>query len=105
MNERLYPNHRNLGRDTDTSDEGGDEGGSGLGAGNSLSKAKEESEVAVDPIVALELAGSLDALPCRCNLNQHTLLLNPNGFIESNELLGLGLGGLLVERQAGVDLS
>jgi hypothetical protein len=52
----------------------------------------------------LELAGGLDALPCAGDLDEDTLLLDADGVVESDELLGLGLGTLLVEREPGVDL-
>ncbi len=59
----------------------------------------------MDSVVALELAGGLDTFPSRGDLDQYTLLLNANGLVERNELLRLLLGGFLIERQAGVDLS
>ena len=58
----------------------------------------------MDAVVALELAGGLDTLPGGGNLNKNTVLLDADGLVEGNELLGLGLGALLVEGQAGVDL-
>ena len=56
--------HDETKRDTHTSDEGGDQGNTSLGGGNSLAKAKEEGEVDVDTLVTLELASSLDTFPC-----------------------------------------
>ena len=57
----------------------------------------------MDAVVALELARGLDALPGRRDLDQHALLLYAERLVESNELLGLGLGALLVEGQTGID--
>ena len=59
----------------------------------------------MDAVVALELARSLDALPGRSNLDEDALLLDADGLVEGDQLLGLGLGRLLVEGQTGVDLS
>ena len=59
----------------------------------------------MDTLVALKLARSLDTLPSRGDLDEHTLLLDANGLVESDELLGLGLGSLLVEGKAGINLS
>ena len=74
---------------TYTADEGRNQSDTGLGASNSLSETKEESEVAMDSVVALELAGSLDALPCGRNFDQDSLLLDANRLVKGNELLGL----------------
>jgi len=54
-----------------------------------LSEAKEEGEIAVDTVVAFKLAGSLDTLPCGCDLDEDTVLLDANRLVKSNELLGL----------------
>jgi len=61
-----------------------------LSTSDSLSEAKEEGEIAVNTVVAFKLAGSLDALPCGCDLDQDTVLLDPNRLVKSNEFLGLG---------------
>ena len=58
----------------------------------------------MDAVVTLELARSLDTLPSRSDLDEDALLLDADGLVEGNELLGLGLGRLLVERETGVDL-
>jgi hypothetical protein len=75
-----------------------------LCTGNGLSKAKEKSQVAVDLVVTLELTRSLDTLPGGRDLDQDTVLVDTLGLVERNELLGLGLGGLLVEGETGIDL-
>ena len=49
--------------------------------------------------------GSLNTLPRRRNLDEDTLLGDANRLVKGNELLGLGLGGLLVEGETGIDLS
>ena len=43
----------------------------------------------MDNVITLELAGSLDTFPGRCNLNQDMILFDGDGVIESNEFLGL----------------
>ena len=58
----------------------------------------------MNALIALEFASGLDALPSRSNLDQDTLLTDPDRIIESNQLLSLGLGALLVERQTGINL-
>ena len=76
-----------------------------LSTSDGLSEPEEQSKVAVNAVVALELASSLDTLPSRSDLDEDTLLLDASGLVESDELLGLGLGGLLVEGETGIDLS
>lgn len=58
----------------------------------------------MDVVLLLEFTGGLDTLPCRSDLDEDTLLLDADGFVEGNELLGLGLGALLVEGKTGIDL-
>jgi hypothetical protein len=79
----------------------------------------------VDAIIALEFTRSLDTFPGRGDLDQDALLLDANGLVESNELLGLLqnpdiiiwptlyteidvdyllLSAFLVEGQASIDL-
>ena len=40
-------------------------------------------------ILLLKFTGGLDAFPCRSDFDENTFLVNDNGFVESNELLGL----------------
>ena len=89
---------------TYTADEGRDESDARLCAGNSLREAEEKGEVAVDAVVTLELARSLDTLPSRSDLDEDALLLDADGLVERDELLGLGLGRRLVVREARIDL-
>ena len=89
---------------TYTAHEGRDEGDTRLGARNSLGEAEEKGEVAVDAVIALELARSLDTLPGGRDLDEDALLLDADGVVERDELLGLGLGRFLVVREARVDL-
>ena len=58
----------------------------------------------MNAVIALQLAGGLDTLPGGGDLDEDTVLLDTDGLVESNELLGLRLGRLLVEGQLGVDL-
>ena len=90
---------------TYAADEGGDEGNAGLSASNGLREAEKKGEVAVDAVVTLELARSLDTLPGGRDLDEDALLLDTNGLVEGNELLRLRLGRLLVVGETGVDLS
>ena len=53
-----------------------------LGARNSLTKAKEQGQVAVNPVITLELARSLDTLPGRGDLDEDTVLGDTNGLVE-----------------------
>ena len=59
----------------------------------------------MDTVITLKLAGGLDTLPGRSDLDEDTLLLNANRVVESNELAGLSLGALLVEGETGIDFS
>src|SRR6266404_425473 len=90
---------------TYSSDKWRDQRHTSFGAGDSLTEAKEKGEVAVNTLVALELSSSLDTLPGRRDLDKHTFFLDSNGFVEPNELSGLGFGGLLVKGEASVDFS
>ena len=58
----------------DTTNEGGDEESASLGGSNGLDGGEEESEVAVDVVVALQNLGGLDTLPRRGDLDQDTVL-------------------------------
>lgn len=71
---------------------------------NCLAETKEQGQVAVNAFIALQFAGSLDTLPGGGNLDEDTLLVDTLGLVELDELLGLGLGGLLVKGQAGINL-
>lgn len=73
----------------DAADEGGDKGDVRLGASDGLGKAEEEGEVAVDAVVTFEFASSLDTLPCGRDLDQDAVLLDADGLVESDKLLGL----------------
>jgi len=74
---------------TYTANKGGDQSNAGLCAGNCLSKAKEEGKVAVDAVIALEFTSSLDAFPCRGDLDQNAVLVDANRLVKSDELLCL----------------
>ena len=56
-------------------------------------------------VLRLELAGGLDTLPGGSDLDEDTLALDAEGLVEGDKVLGLLNGGLLVERETGVDLS
>jgi len=88
---------------THSTDERRNQRHASLRACNGLGEAKEEGEVAVNAVVALELARSLDTFPGRCNLDEHTFFLDSEGLVKRDKLLGLGLGSLLVKRETGVD--
>jgi len=59
----------------------------------------------VNVVLGLELAGGLDTLPGGSDLDEDTLALDAEGLVEGDKVLGLLNGGLLVERETGVDLS
>ncbi len=73
---------------THSANEWRDQGDTSLGTGDGLAEAEQESEVAVDTL-SLELAGCLDTLPSGSDLDQDTLLLDTDGLVKSDELLGL----------------
>ena len=108
----------------DTADEGRDEVGTGLGGGDGLGKGEHEGQVAVDAVLALELVGGLDTLPGGSELDENAGLVNTGLLVELvlllvccvsiareavstyvNDAEGLLDGDLLVEGEAGVDLS
>lgn len=113
----------------DATDERRDEGDTGLSAGNGLSETEEEREVAVDLVLSLELAGSLNSLPGGSDLDENAVLGDSNRLVESDQGLGLwcssrqgqrnapeesrpptlaapylGLGGLLVKGEGSINL-
>lgn len=74
---------------TYTTDEGRDEGDTCLSASNSLAETEKKGQVAVDVVITLEFTSGLDTLPCRCDFDENTLLLDTNRLVEGNELLSL----------------
>ena len=68
--------------DTYTADEGRDEGNTSLRTRNGLREAEEEGEVTVDAVVALELAGGLDTLPGRGDLDQDAVFADALLLVE-----------------------
>ena len=56
--------------------EGRNEESAGLSSGDGLDEREHKGEVGVDAVVPLEDLSSLDALPCRGNLDQNALLAN-----------------------------
>lgn len=89
----------------DTANEGGDEKGTGLSGGDGLNFGEQESQVAVNLVVALEDAGSLDSLPCGCDFNQDAGLIDADGLVEINDVESLVDGALSIERPSGVNFS
>lgn len=76
----------------DSSDEGGDKGDLGLSAGDGLSETEEEGKVAVDTVLGLESSSGLDSLPSGSDLDENSVLLDTDGLVESDQLVGLGEG-------------
>lgn len=66
-----------------------DERDTSLSAGDSLAETEEKGEVAVDAVLLLELAGSLDTLPSGSDLDEDAVLGDSDGLVESDELVGL----------------
>jgi hypothetical protein len=58
----------------------------------------------VNTVLGLKLTGSLNTLPGRGNLDEDSVLLNALGLVEINNLKGLLDGGILVKRDAGINL-
>ena len=88
---------------THSTDERRNQRHASLRACNGLGEAKEKGEVAVNALVALELARSLDTFPGRCDLDEHTFFLDSEGLVKRDKLPSLGLGPLLVKGETGVD--
>ena len=80
-----------------TADEGRDEGDISLGTSNSLAKTEQESEVAVDLIVALEFTSSLDTLPGGSNLDENAFLRDADGLVELDQVPGLRRGAFRIK--------
>jgi hypothetical protein len=89
---------------TYSANEWGDQSDTRLRASDSLAEAKEKGEVAVNALVAFKLAGSLDTFPGRCDFNEYAFFLDSERFVKRNEVSGLGLGGLFVKGETGIDL-
>jgi hypothetical protein len=51
----------------------------------------------VDVLVGLQVSGGLDTFPGGSDLDQDSLSLDTDGFVEGDQLLGLVDGGLSVE--------
>ena len=60
-----------------------------LGASNSLTETEEKREVAVNAVVPFEFTGGLDTLPRRGDLDEDTVFLDTDEFVQGDELLGL----------------
>jgi hypothetical protein len=73
----------------DTADEGGYEGHTCLRACDGLGEPEEEGEVAVDLVIALELACGLDAFPSGGDFDQDAVFWDANRGVEGNEFFGL----------------
>lgn len=88
-----------------TADEGRDEGDTGLSTSHSLAKAEQESEIAVDLVVAFEFTASLDTLPGGSDLDENAFLADADGLVELDQVSGLCRGtchvGNLSEREIG----
>jgi hypothetical protein len=74
---------------TYAADERRNQSDASLSTSDSLSETEEEGKIAVDTVVALKLAGSLDTLPRRCDLDQDSVLLDANRLVKSDEFLRL----------------
>lgn len=66
----------------DTADEGGDEVGTGLGTSDGLDEGEHQGQVAVDPVLRLQDVRSLDAFPCRGDLDQDAVLGDTDRLVE-----------------------
>lgn len=68
---------------------GRNEGDTCLSASNGLTETEEKREIAVNAVVPFEFTRCLDTLPRRCDLDEDTLLLDTDRFVQGNELFGL----------------
>lgn len=87
----------------DATDERRDKGDASLSTSDSLAEAEQEGKVAVDAIVPLQFARGLDTFPGGGDLDEDALFLDSKTVVESDELLSLRFGGLLVEGELSVD--
>ena len=92
--DRITIFRKGISEQTHSANEGRDEGNACLGACDGLAETKEESEVTVNTVFFFEFAGGLDALPRRGDLDQDTLLLHADGFVQCDELFRLAREGL-----------
>ena len=63
----------------------GDERDTSLGTRDGLGKAKHECQVAVDAVRLFKLSGSLNAFPCRCDLDEDVLFVDSDGLVECDD--------------------
>lgn len=63
-------------------DEGRDEESACLSSGDGLDLREHEGQVAVDAVLGLQDLGGLDALPCRCYLDENAVLGNADLLVE-----------------------
>lgn len=66
----------------DTANERRDQEGTGLSGSDGLGQAEHERQVGVNTVVALQDLGGLDALPCRGDLDQDTVLGDTRRLVE-----------------------
>ena len=66
----------------DTANERRDEVSTGLSGSNGLNLREHEGKVAVDTVLGLQDLSSLDALPCRGELDENALLVNASLLVE-----------------------
>mmetsp|Transcript_26947 Transcript_26947/g.52535 ORF Transcript_26947/g.52535 Transcript_26947/m.52535 type:complete len:212 (-) Transcript_26947:87-722(-) len=76
----------------------------GVSTRHSLVEVEEEGHVACDALLLKRLP-CLDAFPCRRNLDQDPILLDTVLLVESEDLVGLGDGGLDVKGEPSIHLS
>lgn len=69
-----------------------------------LAEGEEEGQVAVNLLNSLEVLGGLDTLPGGSDLDENAVLVDTGVLVETDDLLGLGDGGLLIEGETGIDL-
>lgn len=75
----------------DTTNEWGDEEGSGLSSADGLGEGEHEGEVGVDTVVALKDTGGLDTLPGGSDLDQDAGLVNTDGLVKLYLVLDIEL--------------
>lgn len=76
-------------QNTHTSNERGNQSHASFCTSNGLAESEEKGKVTVDLVLGLKFAGSLDAFPSACDLDQDALLRDANRFIEFNQMQSL----------------
>ena len=75
-----------------------------MGAGRRLTEGKQQGQIGMNAAL-LQLAGSLNTLPGRRNLDQHAVYMHPLPLVQLNQAFGTGNSGHGVETQSRIHFS